>query len=72
MVSGPGAGLDLLATLDADDRMAGHHRLHAVRAHLLEMAGDLAAARASYRSAARRTTSLPERRYLEARAARLA
>ena len=72
MVSGPGAGLDLLATLDADDRMTGHHRLHAVRAHLLEMAGDLEAARASYRSAARRTTSLPERRYLEARAARLA
>jgi RNA polymerase sigma factor (sigma-70 family) len=72
MVSGPEAGLDLLAALDADDRMAGHHRLHAVRAHLQEMAGDLEAARASYRSAARRTTSLPERRYLEARAARLA
>jgi len=72
MVSGPRAGLDLLATLDADDRMTAHHRLHAVRAHLQEMAGDLAAARTSYRSAARRTTSLPERRYLEARAARLA
>jgi predicted RNA polymerase sigma factor len=72
MVSGPAAGLDLLTTLDADDRMTGHHRLDAVRAHLQEMAGDLAAARASYRSAARRTTSLPERRYLEARAARLA
>jgi RNA polymerase sigma factor (sigma-70 family) len=72
MVHGPRAGLDLLATLDADDRMAGHHRLDAVRAHLLEMAGDHAAARAGYRTAARRTTSLPERRYLEARAARLA
>lgn len=72
MVSGPRAGLDLLATLYADDRMSAHHRLHAVRAHLQEMAGDLEAARASYRTAARRTTSLPERRYLEARAARLA
>ena len=52
--------------------MAGHHRLHAVRAHLQEMAGDLAdAARRRYRLAARRTTSLPERRYLESRAARL-
>ena len=49
------------ATLDADDRLAGHHRLDAVRAHLLEMAGDHAGAIASYREAARRTTSLPER-----------
>jgi predicted RNA polymerase sigma factor len=72
MVKGPQAGLDLLGTLDADERMAGHHRLDAVRAHLLERAGDHAAARASYRAAARRTTSLPEQRYLQARAARLA
>jgi predicted RNA polymerase sigma factor len=71
MVQGPRAGLDLLATLDADERMAGHHRLDAVRAHLQEMAGDLAAAHDSYRIAARRTTSLPEQRYLEGRAARL-
>jgi RNA polymerase sigma factor (sigma-70 family) len=70
MVDGPRAGLDLLATLDADHRIAKHHRLEAVRAHLLELAGDHAAARASYRMAARRTTSLPERRYLEARATR--
>jgi RNA polymerase sigma factor (sigma-70 family) len=71
MVDGPRAGLDLLAGLDDDDRMAGHHRLAAVRAHLLEMAGDDEAARAAYGEAARRTTSLPERRYLESRAARL-
>jgi predicted RNA polymerase sigma factor len=51
--------------------MATQHRLDAVRAHLLELAGDHAAAREHYRSAARRTTSLPERRYLQARAARL-
>ncbi len=72
MVQGPRAGLDMLATLDADERLAGHHRLDAVRAHLQEMAGDRVAARDSYRMAARRTTSIPERRYLESRAARLA
>jgi|SRR5579871_295616 RNA polymerase sigma factor (sigma-70 family) len=71
MVSGPQAGLDLLDTLDTDDRLAGHHRLAAVRGHLFEMAGDYPAARACYQLAARRTTSLPEQRYLEMRAARL-
>jgi RNA polymerase sigma factor (sigma-70 family) len=71
MVRGPRAGLAMLDSLDGDDRVARHHRLDAVRAHLLEMAGDDAAALSSYRLAARRTTSLPERRYLEARAARL-
>jgi RNA polymerase sigma factor (sigma-70 family) len=68
MVEGPRAGLLVLAELERDDRMARHHRLHAVRAHLHERAGDAAAARASYRLAARYTTSLPERRYLESRA----
>ncbi|MDW3845616.1 RNA polymerase sigma factor [Micromonospora sp. BRA006-A] len=72
MVDGPRAGLALLATLDGDDRTAGHHRLAAVRAHLLDLAGDRAEARAAYLAAARATTSLPERRYLEVRAARLA
>ena len=71
MVKGPRAGLELLGPLDNDRRLAEHHRLDAVRAHLLEMAGDRAAARSSYRRAARRTTSLAERRYLEARANRL-
>ena len=71
MLRGPQAGLDLLATLDADARVEGHHRVDAVRAHLLEMAGDHEAAAVSYREAARRTTSLPEQRYLEGRAARL-
>ncbi|MGZ3581366.1 MAG: RNA polymerase sigma factor [Ktedonobacterales bacterium] len=71
MVRGPQAGLDLLTTLDTDERLARHHRLAAVRAHLLEMAGDYSAACSSYQLAARRTTSLPERRYLESRAARL-
>jgi RNA polymerase sigma factor (sigma-70 family) len=71
MVDGPQAGLDVLAALDDDERMARHHRLDAVRAHLLEMAGDHATAREMYRSAARGTTSLPEQRYLETRAARL-
>jgi predicted RNA polymerase sigma factor len=72
MVDGPSAGLAVLQTLDDDDRLADHHRLASVRAHLLEMNGDLADARDAYRRAARRTTSLPEQRYLDARAARLA
>jgi RNA polymerase sigma factor (sigma-70 family) len=71
MVRGPRAGLEMLAALDSDDRLAGHHRLHAVRAHLLEMAGDHHGARAGYREAARLTTSLPEQHYLQAQAARL-
>ncbi|MFJ6198724.1 RNA polymerase sigma factor [Micromonospora sp. NPDC092111] len=71
MVDGPRAGLALLAPLDADERVTGHHRLAAVRAHLLELAGEPAAAREAYRLAARRTTSRPEQRYLELRAARL-
>lgn len=72
MVRGAHAGLDLLGKLEADERIAGDHRLHAVRAHLLEMAGDRVAARDSYLAAARRTTGLPQQRYLHARAARLA
>jgi RNA polymerase sigma factor (sigma-70 family) len=74
MVAGPEAGLGLLAALDGDGRgpLAGHHRLASVRAHLLEMAGDTAAAREAYRAAARATTSLPEQRFLSGRAARLA
>jgi RNA polymerase sigma factor (sigma-70 family) len=71
MVHGPAKGLDLLQALDSDARLAGHHRLHAVRAHLLEMAGDRSGAIEHYRSAASRTTSLPEQNYLAARAARL-
>ena len=70
-VQGPAAGLELLATLDDDARVADHHRLLAVRAHLLERAGDLERARATYLEAARRTTSRPERRHLEGRALRL-
>jgi len=71
MVRGPRAGLDLLGTIEADERIAGDHRLHAVRAHLLEMSGDRVGALASYQAAAERTTSFPQQRYLYARAARL-
>jgi predicted RNA polymerase sigma factor len=70
MVEGPQAGLDLLAGLE-DGPLAGHHRVSAVRAHLLELAGDRTAARAAYLEAAQRTTSEPERRYLQERADRL-
>ncbi|MFI0024766.1 RNA polymerase sigma factor, partial [Streptomyces virginiae] len=72
MVHGPHRALDLLAALDDEDHPAGSHRLEAVRAHLLEMAGDRAAARAAYAKAAGLTLSTPERRYLRSRAARIA
>jgi RNA polymerase sigma factor (sigma-70 family) len=68
---GPRAGLALLSTLDGDERMAGHHRLLSVRAHLLEQAGDPAGAYALYRRAAKSTASLAEQRYLESRASRV-
>jgi predicted RNA polymerase sigma factor len=72
MVHGPAVGLDLLVTLERDPRLAGHYRLDAVRAHLLERAGDSEAAVRHYRAAAERTTSIPEKNYLTAKAARLA
>jgi predicted RNA polymerase sigma factor len=71
MVDGPRAGLAVLGSLDGDDRLAQTHRLEAVRAHLLERAGEPAAARDAYLRAARMTASLPEQRYLALRAARL-
>ena len=71
MVHGPSAGLELLNALDADGRLTGHYRLDAVRAHLLELAGDHQAAIAHYQTAASRTTSLPEWNYLITQAARL-
>ena len=72
MVHGPSKGLELLKTLDADARLAGHYRLDAVRAHLLEMVGDYQSAIKHYRIAASRTTSIPERNYLMTQAACLA
>ena len=69
MAQGPDAGLAALSAIEGDERLARHHRIEAVRAHILELAGQRAAAAAAYRTAARLTTSLPERRYLESRAA---
>jgi RNA polymerase sigma factor (sigma-70 family) len=71
MVYGPSKGLELIKALDSDARITGHYRLDAVRAHLLEMAGDHQAAIIHYRIAASRTTSIPERNYLITQAARL-
>jgi RNA polymerase sigma factor (sigma-70 family) len=71
MVHGPSRGLALLQQLDADPSLHEHHRLYAVRAHLLEMAGDYKAAIEHFQLAARRATSLPERNYLILQAARL-
>jgi predicted RNA polymerase sigma factor len=70
-VRGPAAGLSELAALESDQRMSGHHRLLAARAHMLEQAGDRAGAAAAYREAAKRAPSLPERAHLASRAARL-
>jgi RNA polymerase sigma factor (sigma-70 family) len=69
LADGPSAGLALLETVD--ERLAGHYRLDAVRAHLLELAGDKEAALEHYRAAAGRTTNLAEQRYLATQAARL-
>jgi RNA polymerase sigma factor (sigma-70 family) len=71
LVHGPRAGLDLLDGLQQDKRMAKHHRLFAARAHLLELAGEPAAAAKAYAQAARLCTSTPERRYLAMQAKRL-
>ena len=71
MARGAPAGLELLKGLQADERLAGDHRLPAVRAHLLEMTGDREAARDAYRAAAERANNLPQQRHLYARAARL-
>lgn len=71
MVHGPSAALELLEELDADGRLSGHHRVDAVRAHLLELAGDHQAAIKHYWTAAGRTANLPERNYLMMQAARL-
>lgn len=71
MVHGPAAGLEKVAELDRDGRIAGHYRLDAVRGHLFQMAGDPERAVAHYRAAAERTLSIPERNYLNAKAARL-
>ncbi|MPZ61203.1 MAG: sigma-70 family RNA polymerase sigma factor [Propionibacteriales bacterium] len=71
MTHGPERGLRELAAAETDDALSGHHRVHAVRAHLLEMTGDREAARDAYVLAARRTLSVPEQRYLESRAATL-
>ncbi|WP_244876396.1 RNA polymerase sigma factor [Winogradskya consettensis] len=63
MTRGPRAGL---AALD-EAALTGHHRIDAVRAHLLELAGDLPAAREHYAAAARGTLSAAEKRYLESK-----
>jgi len=71
MVHGPAAGLQLVEKLSSDGRLKGHHRLAAVRGHLLEMTGDLQGAISSYLVAASRTASLPERNFLLEQAAKL-
>ena len=71
MSLGPEHGLALVEAVMRDERMLRHHRVHAVQAHLLEMTGDLEGAGRAYRRAAQLTASLPEQRYLNARASRV-
>jgi RNA polymerase sigma factor (sigma-70 family) len=71
MVSGPGAGLELLRTLESDTRMSGNRRFHAVRAHLHERDGNPAAALAAYQAAARHATNTQQQRYLSQQITRL-
>jgi RNA polymerase sigma factor (sigma-70 family) len=71
-VHGALAGLGELAGVASDPALSAHHRVDAVRAHLLELSGDLVGAREAYLAAARRTLSLPEQSYLQSRAARVA
>jgi predicted RNA polymerase sigma factor len=71
MARGPEAGLRLIDQVADHPQLVGHHRLFAVRAHLLEQAGEPAAASEAYQEAARKTLSQAERRYLQSRAARL-
>jgi predicted RNA polymerase sigma factor len=68
MAHGADAGLRELAAVEIDEALTGHHRVDAVRAHLLEMKGDYEAARDAYHLAAGRTLSIPEQRYLRSRA----
>jgi len=71
MVNGPAAGLALLDTLEGDPRLAGHHRVDAIRGHLFERAGDRQRAAHHYHTAAQRTKNLPERNYLITKLTRL-
>lgn len=71
MVAGPRAGLELLQCLGSDARVNADRRFHAVRGHLLEKAGDRAAALAAYRAAARVATNLQQQRYLNQQITRL-
>ncbi|MEU5875577.1 DUF6596 domain-containing protein [Glycomyces sp. NPDC047369] len=64
MTDGPDAALAMLDPLLADPALDQRHRLHAVRAHLLDQAGRRTEARQAFREAARLTTSTPEQRYL--------
>ena len=71
MVDGPEAGLRALDAVADEPALRDHHRVDAIRGHLLERTGDATAAVAAYERAAERTLSRPEQRYLRAKAGRL-
>jgi RNA polymerase sigma factor (sigma-70 family) len=70
MTRGAAAGLQALTAAEADPALAGHQRVHAVRAHLLELTGDRPSAARHYRLAAQRALNVPEQRYLSMQADR--
>ena len=70
MAETPSAGLAMLGGLE--ERLGDHHRLHSVRGHLLELAGEREAALVEFRAAAAGTMNLRERQYLITKAAGLA
>jgi predicted RNA polymerase sigma factor len=70
MVHGPAAGLAVID--DISERLRDHHRVHSVRAHLLELAGDTKDAVIEFRAAAARTNNVREQQYLRTKASRLA
>lgn len=71
MVDGPDAGLALIAPLDRNARLRGSHWLDAVRAHLLERAGQNGPAIVFYHLVAEKTASIFEKNSLTMRAAKL-
>ena len=68
MADGPDAGLALVDELAASGELAGHHRLEAVRGHLLERLGRDEEAVTAFRAAGAATGNPAEAAYLARRA----
>jgi RNA polymerase sigma factor (sigma-70 family) len=69
MAFGPAAGLDLVDSLVAEPSLKSYHLLPAVRGDLLRKLGRSEEARAEFERAASLTENVPEREFLQRRAA---